>query len=163
MIERTLVIIKPDAIQRNLVGEIIARFDRKGMHLIGIKMMQLTDELLAKHYAHHKERPFFANLTSFMKSSPCVCMVWEGIGAVQSVRLLAGVTKAREAAPGTIRGDFALSQQFNLIHASDSAESAKKEVALFFEASELYEYEKVDFIYTHAEDERSKQPDEITF
>ncbi len=153
-IQQTLVIIKPDCLQRNLVGEVITRFERKGLRLAGIKMMQLDADILGDHYAHHKERPFFPNLVDFMSSAPAIVMVWEGIGAIDAVRLIAGITKAREADGGTIRGDLALSQQFNLIHASDSLENAKAEISRFFDNKEIYEYKKIDFIYTHAEDER---------
>ncbi len=154
-IERTLVIIKPDCLQRNLVGEVIGRLEHKGLKLLGIKMLELSDAILDKHYEHLKDKPFFPKIKNFMKSSPCIVMVWEGITAINVVRKLAGITKSREADPGTIRGDFALSQQYNIIHASDSAETAKAEIERLFETFEIFEYAKIDFDVTHAEDERA--------
>ncbi len=138
--ERTLVLLKPDAVQRDLVGEIISRLERKGLKLVGIKMMQLSSDLLDTHYSHLVGRGFYPEIRSFMQRTPVVACCWEGIDSVNTVRLLTGITKAREAAPGTIRGDFALSVQTNLIHCSDSLETAKAEVERFFKAEELFEY-----------------------
>jgi len=141
--ERTLVIIKPDALQRNLIGEIISRFERKGLKIVGCKMIRLDDVLLTEHYAHHKDKPFFSNIKEFMKHSPVIIMVLQGGGAIQGVRLIAGATKGVEADAGTIRGDLAMSNQ-NLVHASDSKEAAEDEIRRFFTEDELFIYQKVD-------------------
>ena len=130
--EKTLIIIKPDAVQRNLVGDIVSRFERKGLKIIGIKMMSIEDVTLEEHYAHIKDKPFFPGIRDFMKSSPVVVMALEGVNAVSAVRLLVGPTKAWEATAGTIRGDFSLSTQSNIVHASDSVEAGEVEVARFF-------------------------------
>ena len=161
-IEKTLVIIKPDCLQRNLVGEVILRFERKGFKLLGIKMMELSDVILDEHYSHLKDKPFFPKIKSFMQSSPCIVMIWQGIEAIKVVRQLAGITKSREAELGSIRGDLALSQQYNLIHASDSKESAKVEIARLFKKNEIFNYQKIDFDFTHADNERDASDDEIT-
>ncbi|MEI6222545.1 MAG: nucleoside-diphosphate kinase [bacterium] len=160
--EQTLVILKPDCLQRNLVGKVIERFEQKGFKLIGIKMMELSDVILEEHYSHVKDKPFFPKIKSFMQSSPCVVLAWQGIAAVRVVRQLCGITKARDANPGTIRGDFALSQQYNIIHASDSVETAKTEIKRLFKDAELFSYQKIDFDFTHADDERALADDEIT-
>jgi len=141
--ERTLIIIKPDALQRNLIGEIIGRFERKGLKIIGCKMTSLNDALLNEHYAHHKDKPFFKNIKEYMKQSPVVIMVLEGEGAVASVRLITGATHGAEADAGTIRGDLAMSNQ-NLVHASDTVENAKKEIERFFNKNELFKYQRID-------------------
>ena len=130
--ERTLVILKPDSIQRGLVGTIIQRFEQKGLKLVAVKMMNLNTDILDKHYAHHKGKNFFAGLKAYMGSAPCIVMVWQGLEAVLAVRELCGITKARAAEAGSIRGDFAMSYQQNLVHASDAADTAKKEINLFF-------------------------------
>ncbi|MBI2411524.1 MAG: nucleoside-diphosphate kinase [Candidatus Kerfeldbacteria bacterium] len=152
--ERTLVIIKPDALQRNLLGEIIHRFERKGLKLIALKMASISDEKVVEHYAHHVEKPFFPKLKSFMQSAPVVMLILEGLEAINAVRLIAGQTKSREADAGTIRGDFAMSMQANIVHASDSVENAAAEVARFFTPEEIFEYKKMDFEWVYAEDER---------
>ena len=151
--ERTLVLIKPDAMQRDLVGELIQRFERKGLKLVGIKMMALPDELLDEHYSHLAGRDFFAEIKTFMRSTPVIACCWEGVDCVDTVRTMCGITKAREAAPGTIRGDLAMSVQANLVHASDSLETAEVEIPRFFDADELFEYEDVlnPFIYNSRE------------
>jgi len=141
--ERTLVLIKPDALQRDLAGEIIKIFENKGLKLVGIKMMTLSDELLNEHYSHLVGRDFFAEIKAYMRSTPIIACCWEGVDAVDTVRLLCGITKAREAAPGTIRGDYAMSIQLNLVHASDSLETAHVEVKRFFKPEELFDYEDV--------------------
>lgn len=151
--ERTLVLIKPDAIQRGLTGQIIARFEEKGLKLAGIKFMRLNDELLNEHYSHLLDKPFFGGTKSFMQSTPVVAICWEGLDAVETVRRLCGITKAREAAPGTIRGDWAMSVQANLVHASDSLETAKLEVARFFGDAEVFEYDWVTQSAIYSEDE----------
>ncbi len=152
--ERTLIIIKPDALQRNLLGEIVARFERKGLKIIGLKMVSMDDVLLEKHYSHHKNKSFFISLKKYMKSSPVIMMVLEGLEVVNAVRLITGITKGREADAGTIRGDFAMSSQCNIIHASDSSGSAEKEIYRFFNNDELFSYTKVDFDYIYGEGER---------
>lgn len=151
--ERTLVLIKPDAVQRDLVGEIISVFERKGLKLVGMKMMSLTDELLDEHYSHLREKSFFGEIKAFMKSTPVIACCLEGVDCVNTVRLLCGITKAREAAPGTIRGTFAMSVQANLVHASDSLETAQLEVPRFFKSDELFDYEDTlqRFVYSPAE------------
>jgi nucleoside-diphosphate kinase len=151
--ERTLVLIKPDAMQRDLVGELIQRFERKGLKLVGIKMMALPDDLLDEHYSHLVGRDFFAEIKTFMRSTPIIACCWEGVDCVNTVRAMCGITKAREAAPGTIRGDLAMSVQTNLVHASDSLEVAQAEIARFFDADELFEYEDAlnPFIYSSRE------------
>lgn len=154
--ERTLIIAKPDAVQRGLVGEIIQRFERKGLKLIGLKMMVLDQQILKKHYAEHLEKPFYSSLESFMKSSPVVVMAWEGFECVNSVRILVGSTNPREANAGTIRGDFSLGTGRNLIHASDSKSSGEREVSLFFNEDELFEYDKSEYMHIYEPFERNK-------
>jgi nucleoside-diphosphate kinase len=152
--EKTLVLVKPDGIQRGLVGEIISRFERKGLKLVGIKMIRLDDEILEEHYAHIKERPFFGEVKSFMKSSPVIAMAWEGLEAASATRKLVGITKGREAEAGSIRGDFAMSNGQNLIHASDSPENGALEVARFFKGEELLDYDKSEYLHVYGPDER---------
>jgi len=141
--ERTLIIIKPDGLQRNLVGEIIGRFERKGLKIIGMKMVQLDDLKLEEHYSHLKDKPFFGDIKKFMKSYPVLLMALEGVQVVQAVRLIVGSTNAVEADAGTIRGDLAMSNK-NLVHASDSLENAEAEVKRFFNEDELFDYAKLD-------------------
>ena len=142
-LEKTFVIIKPDAIQRNLLGEIIQRFERKGLQIVGLKMIQMEDLLIDKHYGHHKDKPFFAGLKKYMQASPVVMVVLSGINAISAVRLIVGPTKSFEADAGSIRGDFSLSIQSNIVHASDSPETAKEEIDRFFSEDELCEYDRV--------------------
>ncbi len=152
--EKTLVLAKPDALQRGLVGEIISRFERKGLKLVAIKMLETGDELLDAHYAEHADKPFFNDLKKFMKSSPIVAMVWEGAGSIETVRLMVGATNARKAVPGTIRGDFGMSgASNNMVHASDSPESAKKEVGHFFSSDEVFDYTKSEYEHVYAPEE----------
>lgn len=150
--EKTLVLIKPDAIHRSLVGEIIGRVERKGLKIVGIKMMQLEDVLLESHYAHIKDEPFFVGIKKFMKSAPVVVMALSGINAVSAVRLIVGPTKGYEADAGSIRGDLSLSIQSNVVHASDSPEAAKKEIERFFKEEELFDYTRQDFSYVYADE-----------
>lgn len=154
MTQRSLIIVKPDALQRNLLGEIIHRFERKGLKLVGLKMIAIDDVLVEDHYAHHKDKPFFDGLRKYMQSSPVVVMVLEGFEAIDAIRLIVGPTKSRAADAGSIRGDFAMSVQYNIIHASDSENTAKQEVARFFKADELFEYQKIDFEMIYGTDER---------
>ena len=149
--EKTLIIFKPDAVQRNLVGEIISRFEKKGLKIIGMKMMSLEDAVLEEHYAHIKDKPFFPGVRDFMKACPVIVMALEGINAVSAIRLIVGPTKAWEANAGTIRGDFSLSTQSNIVHASESIEAGESEVKRFFVDEELFEYKKIDADFVYAE------------
>ncbi len=150
--ERSLIIIKPDAIQRSLVGEIVTRFERKGLKIIGMKMMHLKDALVEEHYAHVADKPFFPRIKKFMTSSPVIVMAVAGLKAVDSIRLIVGVTKSYEADAGTIRGDFALSMQSNVVHASDSKENGAIEIKRFFDDSEIIDYDKVDTQFIFSDD-----------
>ena len=141
--ERTLVLIKPDALQRGIVGKIITRIERKGLKLIGARMTRLTDELIDDHYGHLLDMPFFPEIKDFMTSLPVIALCIEGLDAIETVRRLAGITLAREADPGTIRGDFAMSVQCNLIHASDSPETAEAEVPRFFKRDQIFPYDRL--------------------
>lgn len=154
--ERTLVLLKPDAVQRGLLGEIIARFERKGLKLAGMKMMQLDDALLDEHYSHLTHLPFFGEIKDFMMRAPVIATCWEGVDCVQTVRNMCGVTLAREAAPGTIRGDFGMSIQANLVHASDSVETAALEVPRFFHDHELFTYDWLNTPYVYTKKEQSE-------
>ena len=140
--ERSLVLLKPDAVQRGLVGEIISRLERRGLTLVGAKLMSVSDDLARRHYAEHVGKPFFDGLVSFITSSPIMAMVIQGQNAVEVVRTTIGETDPRKSPSGTIRGDLALSIGMNLIHGSDSNESAKREMGLFFSDDELLDYEK---------------------
>ncbi len=140
MTERTLVLIKPDGVQRQLVGRIIARFEERGLKIVGLKLVKVDRELAERHYAVHRGKPFFEGLVAFITSSPLVAMALEGPDAIGMVRTMVGATKPTEAAPGTIRGDLAVEMGQNLIHASDGPETASAELALWFEAGELIPY-----------------------
>lgn len=153
--EKTLVLIKPDGIQRGLVGEVIGRFEKKGLKVVGCKMMSLDEALLREHYAHIADKPFFPGVTKFMSSSPVIALCLEGLEVVTAVRLLCGITKARAAEAGSIRGDLAMSNGCNVVHASDSVETAKKEVPRFFKQDEIFSYDKTEFAYVYGEDERA--------
>lgn len=149
--ERTLIILKPDAVQRRLVGEVLQRFERKGLRIAAMKLMQISPELAAKHYAAHEGKPFYESLVSFMTSEPVVAMVLEGFQAIDVCRKLMGQTFGFAADPGTIRGDFGISNQFNLVHGSDSPEAAQREVELFFNADEILDYGLADDAWHAAE------------
>ncbi len=153
--ERTLVLIKPDAIQRGLVGEVTTRLERKGLKLVGSKMMQLREALVLEHYAHIAAKPFFAGVKSFMQSTPVIVQCWEGVEAVEAVRIIVGITKARAADAGSIRGDLAMSLQCNVVHASDTPENAEKEIERFFAAEEIFSYSKSEYEHVYSEDERA--------
>jgi nucleoside-diphosphate kinase len=140
--EQTLVLIKPDAVQRGLVGVVVARLERRGLQLVGMKLMRISEELAGRHYAEHREKPFFGGLVDFITSAPVVAMVWQGPGAVAMVRAMMGATNPANAAPGTIRGDLAVSFGMNVIHGSDSPESAAREVALFFADGEVLQWDR---------------------
>jgi len=146
--------LKPDAVSRGILGKIVSRLEDKGLVLAGCKMMRLDDAILDKHYSHLKDKPFFAGIKSFMKSGPVIAMVWQGKEAVNVVRSLCGVTNSREAAPGTIRGDYALSIQCNVIHASDSVETAEREIPMYFSNNELFDYKRADNEFLYSSDEK---------
>ena len=152
-LEKTLVILKPSAVQRGLIGEITTRFERKGLRLAGMKMMQLTDELLNEHYAHLSEKPFFQRVKNSMMASPVIVCCYEGVDAIQVVRSMTGATNGRVAIPGTIRGDFSVSSQENIVHTSDSPKTAIEEINRFFKPEELFEYKQVHMQYLYHTDE----------
>lgn len=141
--QTTLVLLKPDALQRDLLGEIVGRFERKGLKIIGMKFIRLNDEMLDEHYSHLADKPFFASLKQFMMQTPVVGMVLEGFDAITEVRKIVGSTNPREADAGTIRADLSMNVPSNLIHASDSEEAAVNEVTRFFDEKELFQYEKI--------------------
>ncbi len=147
MIEKTLILLKPDAVQRNLLGEIMQRFERKNLKIVGLKMVQLTEDLLKNHYSHVYGESFFTELHDFMISTPIVAMVMEGSNAIEMVRTIAGTNHNQI---GTIRGDFADSRQRNLIHTSDSPENAQEEISRFFTADELFDYNKDTWKYSYS-------------
>jgi nucleoside-diphosphate kinase len=154
-LERTLVLLKPDAVQRGLVGPILARFEAKGLKLVGLKLRHFPQALIQKHYEAHKARPFYGALVEFMTSGPAVAVVLEGKNAIEVTRRLMGKTNAAEAEPGTIRGDYALSRSNNLVHGSDSPEAAAAELALFFpDASEVTEWNSPEFPWIYSPEER---------
>jgi nucleoside-diphosphate kinase len=153
-VEQTLIIAKPDAVQRGLIGTIITRLEQKGLKLIGIKMSSLDEAILRTHYAKHVDKSFYKGLEQFMKGSPVVLMAWEGYQCVESVRTLVGATNPREAAPGSIRGDLAIGTGRNLIHASDSQSAGSAEVASFFKPDELFDYDKSEYAHVYEDFER---------
>lgn len=138
--ERTLVLLKPDCVQRRLIGRILSRFEDKGLNVIGMKMLEVTPELSKKHYAEHVQKPFYPNLEAFITASPIVAMVIEGLDAIRVIREMLGATNGLKAAPGTIRGDFSSSRQMNLVHASDGPEAAAREIDLYFAKHEIHGY-----------------------
>ncbi|KAJ8283891.1 hypothetical protein COCON_G00027410 [Conger conger] len=140
--ERTFIAIKPDGVQRGLVGEIIKRFEQKGFKLVGMKLLHASEELLQEHYSEHKDRPFYAGLVDFMHSGPVVAMVWEGLNVVKTGRVMLGETNPADSKPGTIRGDFCILVSRNIIHGSDSVESANTEIGRWFQPEELVSYQK---------------------
>jgi nucleoside-diphosphate kinase len=140
--ETTLIILKPDAVQRGLMGRIISRFEDKGLQVVGCKLMQISQQLAATHYEAHKERPFYKGLVGFMTSSPVLVLAVRGNGAIAISRNMMGATFGSKAAPGTIRGDFGVSNSFNLIHGSDSPEAAERELKLFFKDGEVLSFER---------------------
>lgn len=138
--ERTLVLLKPDCVQRRLMGEVIGRFERKGLNIIGMKLIRVTPDLAKQHYAEHVAKPFYPGLEQFITASPLVAMVVEGLEVIRVVREMLGATSGLKAAAGTIRGDFSSSRQMNLVHASDGPEAAAKEIGLYFQANEIHPY-----------------------
>jgi len=150
--ETSLIIFKPDTLQRGLLGEMIHRFERKGLKIRGLKMMQLEDAVLEEHYAHIKDRPFFGGIKEYMKATPVVVLAITGINAISAIRTIVGPTKGHEAPAGTIRGDFSMSGQSNIVHASDSKESAEAELKRFFKEDELFDYERPNFPFIYADE-----------
>lgn len=146
----TLIIIKPDALQRSLLGDIISRFEKKGLQIKAVKMLKMGDVIIEEHYQHHLTKPFFPGLKSFMKTAPVVVMVLSGIEAISAVRLLVGPVDGAKADAGSIRGDFSLNTQSNIVHASDSIESAAAEIKRFFKDDEIFDYNKPDAPYIYA-------------
>jgi len=142
--EKTFIMIKPDGVQRNLIGEIVKRFEKKGFKLIGAKLMTISKELAKEHYAEHEGKPFFEDLIAFITSGPVFAMVWEGKDIIKISRSMIGFTVPEEAAPGTIRGDYGMIVSKNIIHGADSLESANREISLFFNDFELIDYSKID-------------------
>ncbi len=154
MLERTLILFKPDAVQRRLCGKLLARLEDKGLKIVGLKMLQVTKELSAKHYAEHVSKPFYPLLEKFITSGPVVALVAEGPSAVSVVRGMMGPTNGAQAPSGTIRGDFGVSRQMNLMHGSDSPEAAKKEIDVYFKPEELLKYEATLGGWVCADDEK---------
>ena len=151
--ETTLVLLKPSCVQRQLIGEIVNRFERRGLRISGMKMMQLSTEILREHYAHLVDKPFFPSLAASMQASPVIALALSGKDAVQVVRTMTGATNGREAAPGTIRGDYSVSNQQNIVHASDSVENAAIELKRFFRPEEIFDYESHAFTYVYGDGE----------
>ncbi|RVE60023.1 hypothetical protein OJAV_G00194750 [Oryzias javanicus] len=147
--ERTFIAIKPDGVQRGIIGEIIKRFEMKGFKLVGMKMVQASEDLLMKHYIDLKDRPFFPTLVNYMSSGPVVAMVWEGKGVVKTGRVMLGETNPADSKPGTIRGDFCIDVSKNIIHGSDSVESANTEISLWFQPEELVSYTSCAFSWLY--------------
>ena len=152
-LEKTLVLLKPCTVQRALMGEIIQRFEKKGLRICGMKMMQLTDEVLSEHYAHLAEKEFFQRVKDSMMVTPVGALALEGVGAVEAVRTITGPTTGRKAPAGTIRGDYSMSFQENIVHASDSLETAEVELKRFFKPEEIFEYRPATFDFLYANDE----------
>ncbi len=150
-IQRTLILLKPDALQRDLLGEIIRRFELKGLKITGLKFIRLTEEMLDEHYAHLADKPFFASVKQFMMQTPVVGLILEGIDCVEAVRKIVGATNPRAADAGTIRADFSMNVPSNLIHAADSPENAEAEIKRFFKDDELFQYEKITDKYNFGE------------
>lgn len=151
--QKTLVILKPSAVQRGFVGEVICRFEKKGLQIVGMKMVSLSDSVLEEHYSHLKEKPFFKRIKDSMQVSPVIVMALKGLEAVDVVRTMTGPTNGRKAQPGTIRGDFSVSVQENIVHASDSPQTAETELKRFFSEEEIFEYPQLTFINLYANDE----------
>lgn len=152
--ERTLVLLKPDCVQRRLVGEVISRFERKGLNIVAMKMLQVTPELSKQHYAEHVSKPFYPNLEAFITASPIVAMVVEGLEVIRVVREMLGATSGLKAAPGTIRGDYSSSRQMNLVHASDGPEASAREIELYFGKDQVCAYEPSLKPWFRADDEK---------
>ncbi|MEO9590191.1 nucleoside-diphosphate kinase [Rhodopirellula bahusiensis] len=151
--QRTLVLLKPDCVQRRLIGDVLSRFEAKGLHIVAMKLLQVTPELSKQHYAEHVEKPFYSSLEEFITSAPVVAIALEGLEVIRVVRDMLGATNGLQAAPGTLRGDYSSSRQMNLVHASDSEESAKRELDLYFNADEFCDYSLVLTPFMRADDE----------
>lgn len=151
--EKTLVILKPSCIQRSLIGEVVSRFEKKGLRLAGMKMVLLSDAILSEHYGHLKDKPFFQRVKNSMKACPVIVQCWEGIDATKVIRSLVGCTNGRDSLAGTIRGDYSISMQENIVHASDSSDAAKIEINRFFKEEEIFDYKLSVFPYLYADDE----------
>lgn len=149
----TLVILKPSTIQRAILGEVISRFEKKGLQIVGMKMINLSDEVLKIHYSHLVNKPFYGRIKDSMQASPVVVMALKGVDAVNVVRKITGVTNGRDAQPGTIRGDYSISVQENIVHASDSYETAQTELARFFTTDEIFDYPQINIQSIYANDE----------
>ena len=154
--EKTLILIKPNAIQRGLTGDIVTRFERKGLRIVGMKMMFMSDDIVKEHYAHLVERPFFPYLKASMQAAPLIACCLEGAEAVETVRLMVGATNSRKALPGTIRGDFSMSGEQNVVHASDSVENALIEINRFFKPEELFDYDSAVTCFEYGGEESLK-------
>lgn len=152
--EKTFLIVKPDGVQRGLIGEVLKRLELKGLKIVGLKMMRLDEAKLREHYGHLTDKPFYPGLEKWMQSNPVVCICVEGKGAVEAVRLIAGVTNAGKADGGTIRGDMAMGM-CNVIHCSDSLENAKAEVTRFFDEKDIFDYDKTEYLHVYMADERA--------
>lgn len=153
MLEKTLVILKPCTVQRGLIGEVTKRFEQKGLRLCGMKMVQLTDDILSEHYSHLSSKPFFQRVKDSMMTCPVIVCCYEGVDAIEAVRTITGPTTGRKAPAGTIRGDFSMSFQENIVHASDSPETAEAELKRFFKPEEIFDYKLSTFDYLYANDE----------
>lgn len=151
--ERSLVLLKPDCVQRRVMGQIISRFEQKGLNIIAVKMIQVTPELSRQHYAEHVEKPFYPGLEAFITGAPVLAMVIEGLEAIRVIRDMLGATNGLKAAAGTIRGDFSSSRQMNLVHASDGEEAAKREIELYFGSNEICAYDPTVTCWLRADDE----------
>lgn len=151
--EKTLVILKPSAVQRSLIGEVVSRFEKKGLQIVGMKMVSLSDSILEEHYSHLKEKPFFKRIKDSMQVCPVIVMALQGLEAVEVVRTMTGPTNGRKAQPGTIRGDYSVSVQENIVHASDSTETAEMELKRFFTENEIFNYPQLTFVNLYANDE----------
>jgi len=149
VIERTFVMVKPDGVQRGLVGEVVSRFEKRGIEICALKMMKIPKELAERHYGEHKGKSFYDSLVAFITSGPVVCMVLEGDNAVTAVRAMMGKTNPQDAPIGTIRGDLAMHMSKNVVHGSDSPESAKREIALFFNDYEIQKYDRIDGVWLY--------------
>ncbi len=151
--ERTLILFKPDCVQRQMVGQLLSRFEQKGLAIVAMKLMQITPEIAKQHYAEHVDKPFYPGVEKYITSTPVVAAILEGLEAITVVRNMLGATNGLKAAPGTIRGDFSSSRQMNLVHASDGAEAVEREIALYFQPNEILSYERTMTCWSRADDE----------
>lgn len=152
--EQTLVILKPSAVERHLIGEVVNRIEKRGLVISGMKMMQLDEQILREHYSHLVDKPFFPSIVESMTACPVIVMVLSGVDVVSVFRTMTGVTNGRAAAPGTLRGDYCMSGQANIVHASDSVENAKIEIARFFKSEEIFDYLPADITYIYGDSEK---------